>query len=105
MFCIRSDVITLGSIEMYGLATVWTIMDDGTYWVILIMYGSHNMRPTGLRRLIVVNRTPKFWGVTQIALSNIWMDSRLKWISIESKNVRIRVRMRKLWSSKVGGFT
>ena len=29
MFCIRSDVITLGSIEMYGLVTIWTSMDDG----------------------------------------------------------------------------
>ena len=44
MFCIRSDVITLGSIEMYGLVTVWTSMDDGPYWVILLMYGSHDLR-------------------------------------------------------------
>ena len=44
MFCIRSDVITLRSIEMYGLVTVWTSMDDGLYWVILLMYGSHDMR-------------------------------------------------------------
>ena len=29
MFCIKSDVITLGSIQMYGLVTVWTSMDDG----------------------------------------------------------------------------
>ena len=64
MFCIRSDVITLGSIEMYGLVTIWTSMDDGLYWVILLMYGSHDMRHTGFRRLTVVNRTPGFWGVT-----------------------------------------
>ena len=44
MFCIRSDVITLRSIEMCGLVTVWTNMDDGPYWVILLMYGSHDMR-------------------------------------------------------------
>ena len=43
MFCIRSDVITLGSIEMYG---------------------SHDMRHTGFHRLTVVNGTPGFWGVT-----------------------------------------
>ena len=44
MFCIKSDVITLGSIEMYGFVTVWTSMDDRPYWVILLMYGSHDMR-------------------------------------------------------------
>ena len=26
-FCIKSDVITLESIEMYGFVTVWTSMD------------------------------------------------------------------------------
>ena len=64
MFCIRSDVVTLRSIEMYGLVTVWTSMDDGPYWVILLMYGSHDMRHTGFRRLTVVNGTPGFLGVT-----------------------------------------
>ena len=44
MFCIKSDVITLGPIEMYGLVTVWTSMDDGPYRVILLKYGSHGMR-------------------------------------------------------------
>ena len=63
MFYIRSDVITLGYIEMYGLVTVWTSMDYGPYWVILLMYGSHDMRHTGFRRLTVVNGTPGFWGV------------------------------------------
>ena len=62
MFCIRSDVITLRSIEMYGLVTVWTSMDDGPYWVILLMYGSHDMRHTSFRRLKVVNGTLGFWG-------------------------------------------
>ena len=38
----------------------------------------------------------------QIALIYIWMDSKLKGISIESKNKRIEVRTRNLWSSKVG---
>ena len=28
------------------------------------MYGSHDMRHTGVRRLTVVNGTPGFWGVT-----------------------------------------
>ena len=61
MFCIKSDVITLGSIEMYGLVTVWTSMDDGLYWVILLMYGSHDMRHIGFHRLTVVNGIPGFW--------------------------------------------
>ena len=65
MFCIKSDVITLGSIEMYGLVTVWTSMDDGPYWITLLKYGSHDMRHTGFRRLTVVNRTHGFWGVTK----------------------------------------
>ena len=60
MFCIRSDVITLGSIEMYALVTVWTSMNDGSYWVILLIFGSHDMRHTGLRRLTMVNGTPGF---------------------------------------------
>ena len=60
MFCIKSDVITLGSIEMYGLVTVWTSMDDGPYWVILLMYESHNTRHTSFCRLTVVNGTPGF---------------------------------------------
>ena len=60
MFCIKSDVITLGSIEMYGFVTVWTSMDDGTYWVILLMYGSYDTRHTGFRRLTLVNGTPRF---------------------------------------------
>ena len=29
---------------MYGFVTVWTSMDDGPYWVILLMHGSHDMR-------------------------------------------------------------
>ena len=64
MFCIMSDVITHGSIEIYSLVTVWTSMDDGPYWVILLMYGYHDMRHTGFRMLTVVNGTPRFWGVT-----------------------------------------
>ena len=60
MFYIKSDVITLESIEMYGFITVWTSMDDGPYWVILLMYGSHDMRHTSFRRLTVVNGTPRF---------------------------------------------
>ena len=39
-------------------------MDDGPYWVILLMYGSHDMRHTGFRKLTLVNGTPDFWGVT-----------------------------------------
>ena len=48
MFCIKSDVITtLESIEMYGFVTIWMSMCDGAYWVILLTYGSHDMRHTG----------------------------------------------------------
>ena len=64
MFCIKSDVITLRSIEMYSLVTVWTSMDDGPYWVILLKYGSQDMRHTSFHKLTVVNGTPGFWGVT-----------------------------------------
>ena len=46
MFGIKSDVITLESIEMYGFVTAWASMDDGPYWVILLMYESHKMRHT-----------------------------------------------------------
>ena len=71
MFCIRSDVITLRSIEMYGLVTVWTSMDDGPYWVILLMYESHDMRHTGFRRLTVVNGTPGFLGCHTVGLFGV----------------------------------
>ena len=63
MFCIKSDIITLGSIEMYGFVTVWTRMDNGPGWVILLMYGSNDMKHSGFRRLTVVNGTLGFWGV------------------------------------------
>ena len=45
-------------------------MDDGTYWVILLIYGSHDMRHTGFRRLTLVNETPGFWGVTDSVSSS-----------------------------------
>ena len=64
MFCIRSDVITLGSIEMYGLVTVWTSKDDEPYWVILLMYGSHDMRHTGFHR----STGPPGFGVPQLGI-------------------------------------
>ena len=53
MFCSKSDVITLEYIEMHGFITVWTSMDDGPYWVILLMYGSHEMRHTGFHKLCI----------------------------------------------------
>ena len=40
-------------------------MDDWPYWVILLKYGSHDMRHTGFRRLTMVNGTTGFWGVTK----------------------------------------
>ena len=39
-------------------------MDDGPYWVILLVYGSQDTRHTGFCRLTVVNGTIGFWGVT-----------------------------------------
>ena len=52
---------------MYNFVTVWMSTDDGPYWVILLMYGSHDMRHTGFPRLTMVNRTPGFWGATYVA--------------------------------------
>ena len=43
--------------------------DDGPYWAILLMYGSHYMRHTGFRRLMVVNGTPGFLGCHTITSS------------------------------------
>ena len=37
MFYIKSDVITLEFIEMYGFVTLWMSMYDGPYGVILLM--------------------------------------------------------------------
>ena len=65
MFCIKSDVITLGPIEMYGL--VWMMGPR----VILLMYESHDMRHTGFCRLTVVNGTPGFWGATHINIIHL----------------------------------
>ena len=53
-------------------------MDDGPYWVILLMYGSHDMRHTGFRRLTIVNGTPGFWGVTLTVKEEVVMDFFLK---------------------------
>ena len=38
--------------------------------VILLMYGSHDMRHTGFYRLMVVYETPGFWGVTNWLLKD-----------------------------------
>ena len=38
---------------------------------ILLMYGSHDMRHTGFRRLTVVIGTPGFWGVTKLLEINM----------------------------------
>ena len=43
--------------------------------------------------------------IIPISSSYIWMDFRLKGLSIESKNTRNEVRTKKLWSSEVGGHT
>ena len=46
-------------------------MEDGPYWVILLMYGSHDMRHASFHRLTVVNGTLGFWGVTIIDSSHV----------------------------------
>ena len=35
-------------------------------------------------------------------ITSIWIDSKLKDLFIESKNVRIGIQTRKIWSSEVG---
>ena len=75
MFCIKNDVITLESIEIYGFVTAWTSMDDGPYWVILLIYGSHKMRHTGFRRLTVVNGTP---GSGRHNYQNIFQQNKIE---------------------------
>ena len=59
MYCIKSDVMTLESIEMYGFVTAWTSIDDGPYWVILLMYESHEMRHTGFPQVESGQRDPR----------------------------------------------
>ena len=48
-----------------------------------------------------------FWTYYKLNIvsSYIWMDSRLKGISIESNTTQNGVRTKKLWSSEVGGLT
>ena len=62
MFCIKSDVITLESIEMYGFVTVWMSLYDGPHWVILLMYESHDMRHTGFPQVDGDQRDPRKLG-------------------------------------------
>ena len=40
-------------------------------WPFSLMYGSHDMRHTGFRRLTVVNGTPGKWGFTQWFSSHV----------------------------------
>ena len=73
MFCIKSDVITLGSIEMYGLVIIWTSMDDGPYSVILLKYGSHDMRHIGFCRL-TGQRDPRVLGCYMDRLAHVILE-------------------------------
>ena len=61
--------------------------------------------PLVFRGLTDSQRTLGFGVSHNMSCTGIWSDSRLKEFSIESKNVQIGVRTRKLWSSKVGGLT
>ena len=60
MLCIKSDVIILESIKIYGFVTIWTSLDDRPYLVILFMYESHDMRHIDFHRLTMVNGPPRF---------------------------------------------
>ena len=62
MFCIKSDVVTLESIEMYAFLTVWVSMYNGPYWVILLMDGSHDMRHAGFPQVHGGQRDPQDLG-------------------------------------------
>ena len=86
MFCIKNDVITLGSIEMHGLVIVWTSMDDGLYWVILLKHGSNDIRHTGFRRLTMVNGTLGFWCVTLTPVQNFRLTPRVCYTHTELFN-------------------
>ena len=41
---------------------------------ILLLYGSHDMRHTGFRRLTMVNGTPGVWGVTHSSRDSYWAE-------------------------------
>ena len=64
MFCIKSDVITLEFIKMYGF-----ILMSMDVWARRCHFysciGSHDMRHIGFHRLTVVNGTPKI-GASQM---------------------------------------
>ena len=69
-------------------------MDDGPYWVILLMYGSHDMRHTSFRRLTLVNETPGFWGVTEVTTINDVATTnpsccKTKWLILKRKRSRL----------------
>ena len=65
MFCIKRNVISLESIEMYGFVTAWTSIDDNPYWVILLMYESHEMRHTSFPQVDGGQRDPRDRGITK----------------------------------------
>ena len=62
MFCIKSDVLTLEYIEMYGFVNVWMSMYDGPYWVILFRSMSHDMKHTGFSQVDGGQRDPRKLG-------------------------------------------
>ena len=80
-------------------------MDDGPYWVILLKYGSHEMRHTAFRRLTVVNGTPGFWGVTRGLFENspTTQEAKAKLIKHAKKRSLLQVvwkpNLKDTWSS------
>ena len=61
--------------------------DDGPYWAILLLYGSHDMGHTSFHRLTVVNGTPGFWGVTHLLFGSGFVFPS-KWLSVSSKDFK-----------------
>ena len=52
----------------------------GPDMAILLMYGSHDMRHIGFRRLTVVNGTPGKWGVTVAMVIHVSYCINIGWL-------------------------
>ena len=66
----------------------------GLTWPFLLLYGSHDMRDTGFRRLTVVNRPPPpppppgFWGFTNcMRMVLVWSPPELSKSLVSSIDV------------------
>ena len=69
------------------------------------MYGSHDMRHTGFRRLKVVNGTPGFWGVTKSFLTEKDVTLCISWLTItQDPVIGIGQPMSKFWDRVMAKF-